>query len=345
MEHMRMDPKHQFAAQIVLSRAAVEKRERDTLIAAAQAAVQVSNKAAVGLLNIKTDSYNPHSPDGQSDISSSDQNDPQTPEHHVITAGDCNIMHHINNNSSLTNNNVNCSNKMTNLVSNCHQSNYNDLIGINHQNHHLSLQHHTVHQHHHIEDKQHSEQPSQSIEPEVSNVSDSSDAVQAAVVNLAAAMRMQQTNGIHSSVQQICSNDVNHQHYKNTHQQNHVSQVTIQHQEIQSTTSTTNDQLHIPQLSNQKNIRNAESMLRNQAEVALRLAVSKAACVAATVVSSMSPSENEHVNTTISTDEHIQNSNNITTSNYNVLRMQLINEKDINSGNGRTSDNTQRTLQ
>ncbi|KOB78810.1 Uncharacterized protein OBRU01_01691 [Operophtera brumata] len=33
MEHMRMDPKHQFAAQYVLSRAAAERRERDLLAA------------------------------------------------------------------------------------------------------------------------------------------------------------------------------------------------------------------------------------------------------------------------------------------------------------------------
>ncbi|XP_014262387.1 zinc finger protein 629 isoform X2 [Cimex lectularius] len=37
MEHMRMDPKHQFAAQYVLSRAAAERRERESLIAAAAA--------------------------------------------------------------------------------------------------------------------------------------------------------------------------------------------------------------------------------------------------------------------------------------------------------------------
>ncbi|XP_050300368.1 zinc finger protein 135-like isoform X6 [Anthonomus grandis grandis] len=37
MEHMRMDPKHQFAAQYVLSRAAAERRERETLLAAVSA--------------------------------------------------------------------------------------------------------------------------------------------------------------------------------------------------------------------------------------------------------------------------------------------------------------------
>lgn len=41
MEHMRMDPKHQFAAQYVLSRAAAERRERESLIAAAVAASNV----------------------------------------------------------------------------------------------------------------------------------------------------------------------------------------------------------------------------------------------------------------------------------------------------------------
>lgn len=45
MEHMRMDPKHQFAAQYVLSRAAAEKRERDTLLAA----VSASSSGILGL--------------------------------------------------------------------------------------------------------------------------------------------------------------------------------------------------------------------------------------------------------------------------------------------------------
>lgn len=47
MEHMRMDPKHQFAAQYVLSRAAAERRERDQLLAAAAA-------GSSGLLSINS---------------------------------------------------------------------------------------------------------------------------------------------------------------------------------------------------------------------------------------------------------------------------------------------------
>ncbi|XP_044762782.1 uncharacterized protein LOC123319852 isoform X5 [Coccinella septempunctata] len=42
MEHMRMDPKHQFAAQYVLSRAAAERRERETLLAAVSASASGS---------------------------------------------------------------------------------------------------------------------------------------------------------------------------------------------------------------------------------------------------------------------------------------------------------------
>lgn len=41
-----MDPKHQFAAQYVLSRAAAERRERETLLAAA---VSASGSGLLGL--------------------------------------------------------------------------------------------------------------------------------------------------------------------------------------------------------------------------------------------------------------------------------------------------------
>ncbi|XP_066995459.1 uncharacterized protein [Anabrus simplex] len=47
MEHMRMDPKHQFAAQYVLSRAAAERRERESLLAAAVAASSAGGLAGL----------------------------------------------------------------------------------------------------------------------------------------------------------------------------------------------------------------------------------------------------------------------------------------------------------
>lgn len=49
MEHMRMDPKHQFAAQYVLSRAAAERRERESIFAAVSASASGS-----GLLGLTT---------------------------------------------------------------------------------------------------------------------------------------------------------------------------------------------------------------------------------------------------------------------------------------------------
>lgn len=48
MEHMRMDPKHQFAAQYVLSRAAAERRDRE-LLAAAGLASAASSSGLLGL--------------------------------------------------------------------------------------------------------------------------------------------------------------------------------------------------------------------------------------------------------------------------------------------------------
>jgi hypothetical protein len=48
MDQMRMDPKHQFAAQYVLSRAANERREREALLAAA--AMNMSHFAMQPLL-------------------------------------------------------------------------------------------------------------------------------------------------------------------------------------------------------------------------------------------------------------------------------------------------------
>lgn len=61
MEHMRMDPKHQFAAQYVLSRAAAERRERENILAS----------AALGLpLGLGANTSQCESPSGHSDTSS-----------------------------------------------------------------------------------------------------------------------------------------------------------------------------------------------------------------------------------------------------------------------------------
>ncbi|ROT78588.1 putative Krueppel-like 1 isoform X2 [Penaeus vannamei] len=61
MEHMRMDPKHQFAAQYVLSRAAAERRERESILGLAQMQHQVQHQAPMSMAA---------SPSTQSDASS-----------------------------------------------------------------------------------------------------------------------------------------------------------------------------------------------------------------------------------------------------------------------------------
>ncbi|XP_018575887.1 zinc finger protein 143-like isoform X2 [Anoplophora glabripennis] len=69
MEHMRMDPKHQFAAQYVLSRAAAERRERESILAAVTSA---SGSGLLGLTGMGPASGSPMcaSPSAHSDSSS-----------------------------------------------------------------------------------------------------------------------------------------------------------------------------------------------------------------------------------------------------------------------------------
>uniref|UniRef100_A0A8D9AMG5 Zinc finger protein 583 n=1 Tax=Cacopsylla melanoneura TaxID=428564 RepID=A0A8D9AMG5_9HEMI len=91
MEHMRMDPKHQFAAQYVLSRAAAERRERENILAT----------AALGLpLGLGTNPSQCESPSGHSDTSS--QNGER-----LSSAGSDPGNNFNNNNNNNTNNNNN----------------------------------------------------------------------------------------------------------------------------------------------------------------------------------------------------------------------------------------------
>ncbi|CRL04996.1 CLUMA_CG018076, isoform A [Clunio marinus] len=84
MEHMRMDPKHQFAAQYMLSRAAAERRERDTILAAAVAggssllSMGKSSRGASPSAHSDTSSCNGRlsspPPDGHNDDNNNNQN-------------------------------------------------------------------------------------------------------------------------------------------------------------------------------------------------------------------------------------------------------------------------------
>ncbi|XP_044261557.1 Krueppel homolog 1-like isoform X9 [Tribolium madens] len=71
MEHMRMDTKHQFAAQYVLSRAAAERRERETLLAAVSASASGSGLLGLtGMAGAASGSPMCASPSAHSDSSS-----------------------------------------------------------------------------------------------------------------------------------------------------------------------------------------------------------------------------------------------------------------------------------
>lgn len=96
-----MDPKHQFAAQYVLSRAAAERRERESLLAAAALA---SSTGALPLGLSGTQSSLCPSPSVHSDSSS------QNGDGRLSSTGSeppTGLMLHNNNNSSSNNNNNN----------------------------------------------------------------------------------------------------------------------------------------------------------------------------------------------------------------------------------------------
>ncbi|XP_020718134.2 uncharacterized protein LOC101462023 [Ceratitis capitata] len=137
MEHMRMDPKHQFAAQYVLSRAAAERRERDSLLAATLAASAVgggpsgaSANSSSGLLPLVgvtcggSNSLCP-SPSANSECSS-------TGHLSSSAASDQGSSIHLLSNSNNNNNNNN--------NNNCNNNKLNELLSRTSSNLHLSSQ-------------------------------------------------------------------------------------------------------------------------------------------------------------------------------------------------------------
>ncbi|XP_054746609.1 putative uncharacterized protein DDB_G0288537 [Anastrepha obliqua] len=115
MEHMRMDPKHQFAAQYVLSRAAAERRERDSILAATLAASAggAPSSGGSGLLPLLGDGGGSNSlcpsPSANSECSSNG---------HLSSSAASDQgsgIHSLNNNNN--NNNNNNSNKLSELLS------------------------------------------------------------------------------------------------------------------------------------------------------------------------------------------------------------------------------------
>lgn len=124
MEHMRMDPKHQFAAQYVLSRAAAERRERESLLAAAALAT-TTGALPLGLSGNQTSLCPSPSVHSESSSNAGDgrlsSNGSETPAAMLLQNSNNN-----NNNNSTNNNNSNNNNNSTNNTSNNNASSNNN---------------------------------------------------------------------------------------------------------------------------------------------------------------------------------------------------------------------------
>ncbi|XP_050502884.1 uncharacterized protein LOC114338464 isoform X6 [Diabrotica virgifera virgifera] len=101
MEHMRMDPKHQFAAQYVLSRAAAERRERESILAA------VTSASGSGLLGLGM---------GPVDFSASGSPMCASPSAHSDSSSGNGRLSSAGSEGGLNNNNNNCNTKLGDIL-------------------------------------------------------------------------------------------------------------------------------------------------------------------------------------------------------------------------------------
>ncbi|XP_017051471.1 uncharacterized protein LOC108095063 isoform X2 [Drosophila ficusphila] len=239
MESMRMDPKHQFAAQYVLSRAAAEQRERESLLAVTLAAssgtggrigiADAGNVLPLGIQNSEGSNSKCPSPLANSECSSngrltSSTTSDQEPDDHGLSENENsnqnNISSGTNNNNNCPNNNNSSSNKVTDLrlPSSGQYTMDTDL----HVANRMSLMAAAAAA---VAASRPQERVDSSTVP--------SAAVQAAVVNLAAAMRMnnssngptayQQHHGDHTQSHQPHPHPHGHPHHHH-HQQQQIPQ-------------------------------------------------------------------------------------------------------------------------
>ncbi|XP_043657342.1 zinc finger protein 592 isoform X2 [Drosophila teissieri] len=245
MESMRMDPKHQFAAQYVLSRAAAEQRERESLLAVTLAAssgaagprigiAEAGNVLPMGAHNSEGSNSKCPSPSANSEcssngrLSSSTTSDQDQDIEHGLSENENSNQNHI---SSSTNNNNNCTN---NNNSSSHKMAELRLPGSGQYTMDAEL---------HVANRMSlmaaaaaavaASRPQDGVDPSAVP----SAAVQAAVVNLAAAMRMNNSsNGATSSYQQQHGDQTQalqpHIH-PHAHPHHHQQQQAPQHQQQQ----------------------------------------------------------------------------------------------------------------
>jgi zinc finger protein 362/384 len=271
MEHMRMDPKHQFAAQYMLSRAAAERRERDSILAAAIA-------GGSGLLSqIGQNSRGASPVNSEASSCNNRMTSPHSNENHVTDNNPNNNNNNSNNNNNNNNNagdggsdnNNNTNGTATNL-STTGNLNYNGKLSVNDvlrsppgQNLHQQYQQVVAAAAANIV-----AQNQNSCNNLGSSVNPATSAAQA-VANLAAVMRQNQpmVNGNQQSPSA-------YGHQNNSQMNQHSQQHHHHHQDSDAA----------------MRIHQAEALLRSQAEAALRLAVSQAAAVVAS--SSSDPNTN-----------------------------------------------------
>ncbi|XP_017126182.1 zinc finger protein 592 isoform X2 [Drosophila elegans] len=245
MESMRMDPKHQFAAQYVLSRAAAEQRERDSLLAVTLAAssgtggrmgmADAGNALPMGTRNSEGSNSKCPSPSANSEcssngrLSSSTTSDQDQDIDHGLSENENsnqnNISSSANNNNNCTNNNNSHSNKITELrlPSSGQYSMGTDL----HVANRMSLMAAAA-----------AAVAASRPQDGVDSSAVPSAAVQAAVVNLAAAMRMNNPSNGPTAYQQHHGDHTqpHHSHphpHPHPHPHNHHQQQAPQHQQQQ----------------------------------------------------------------------------------------------------------------
>nr|XP_024219072.1 uncharacterized protein LOC106686452 [Halyomorpha halys] len=280
MEHMRMDPKHQFAAQYVLSRAAAERRERESLLAAAA--------GGLGLPGL-SGGPGPGSPSAHSDSSgggegrlSSAGSDTAAP---TASTPNTLLLHNNNNN----NNNNTATAKLAELM-----AARSGLVDASGSNGHPFLNQQG--QNYNSEDLQRAatalivgqQQAAAAAAMGVSGAESPSGAasvVQVAAANLAAAMRMTQSSALQQN-QQVHSNG-----QVGSNAESMSSAMQLMNAAVRaSMTSMVMDNAAGHQLQAQQDqgsaLRMQEVLLRSQAEAALRLAVTQA------VVASTSTADN-----------------------------------------------------
>ncbi|XP_017062608.1 uncharacterized protein LOC108102327 isoform X2 [Drosophila eugracilis] len=266
MESMRMDPKHQFAAQYVLSRAAAEQRERESLLAVTLAAssatgnrigiVDAGNVLPMGAHNSEGSISKCPSPSANSECSSngrltsSTTSDQDQDVEHGLSENESSNQ---NNVTSLNNNNCTSNNSSSNKIAELRLpgSGQYPIDADLHVANRMSLMAAAA-------AAVAASRPQDGVEASAVP----SAAVQAAVVNLAAAMRMNNPTSNGPSPYQQHHGDHTHSHHSHPHHHQQNQQQQLPHLLVHTHPSNSNSRsqrspnLNVPNLQNESSAMN-----------------------------------------------------------------------------------------